>query len=841
VTISQAAPVNTLSQVTLGSVNNPVLRITVSGNGTTDDFTSIAIQNTGAVPFGVNFIKAINLVWDANDNGIYDDAGSVGSITFATNGISQTVQFAVSGQTSVANRTYFVLYDVDQAALASSTTDLTALANLSFIISNGVQVNSGSGATITVKQSGIVIDTTLSGSIVPSTIISAGLLDVPIAKVRVKAVGVGVTINTVTINNSFNTFSPSTLLIENGVKQIKIFADNVTDNQFFDGAAIDSLVGNQIVQSGIGDTISDVGVVLSTPVFIPTDSAKTFFIMYSFGNGMTAGTQASVQIQNITGTNPLFTSGLTLSGIKPVSLSANATVAAYNLKLNSVNSINQMGLSAIPGQKNIKVLNFNLSNTSGQSLNNVVVQISNPYGTFASDGQGINRVTLYEQKTTVPTADLLIGSTVTFVNNTTAQISGVSLPANSSANYFIAYDVGALAPVGQSFTAQLSNISGTGVNFTGVIPAPDVFYTTTVDAKALVVLNVTTNMTQVDINQTPQISITIQNQHPTFGISAVQINQIVPRFYVSNIQGADISFEYSYPVIAPVNFPVGSTQVFTFLVSPNTAIDLTNGVIKLDALINYVHPLAASSTTIQTSRYIGPGNIYYPAAQIQGDQWVMSGGTTTTYANKFPSFIDYVQIDQQGLGTTIVPFLNNDYVKSQSKMMIHFKSGAAVDLASLQLLLNNNLLVSNIDYLNDGSGVVTINSLGTNAGVITLKIKDTAGAQVADTKISYRMSNSPVISDLLAGPSPYRAQVDGNLNVEFQSSEAGLSAKFIILNAAGDVVYERKTNTVVGNNLITWNGLVSNGSRISPGMYLLRVITQSGGKNIVIKSKLGVQ
>jgi hypothetical protein len=32
VTITQAAPVNTLSQVSLGSINNPVLRITVSGN-----------------------------------------------------------------------------------------------------------------------------------------------------------------------------------------------------------------------------------------------------------------------------------------------------------------------------------------------------------------------------------------------------------------------------------------------------------------------------------------------------------------------------------------------------------------------------------------------------------------------------------------------------------------------------------------------------------------------------------------------------------------------------------------------------------------------------------------
>jgi hypothetical protein len=119
------------------------------------------------------------------------------------------------------------------------------------------------------------------------------LLDVPIAKVRVKAVGVSVTLNSVTINNSFGTFSPSTALIESGIKQIKIFADNVSDNQFFDGAGIDPLVGNKVVQSGIGDTVSDVGIFLSTPVFIPTDSAKTFYIMYSFGNAMTVGTQAS--------------------------------------------------------------------------------------------------------------------------------------------------------------------------------------------------------------------------------------------------------------------------------------------------------------------------------------------------------------------------------------------------------------------------------------------------------------------------------------------------------------------------------------------------------------------
>lgn len=842
VTITQAAPVNTLSQVNLGSINNPVLRITVSGNGTaTDDFTSIAIQNTGAVPFGVNFIKKITLVLDANANGVYDDVANVGSISFATNGISQTVQFSIALQSNLTTQSYFVLYDIDQAALASSTTDLTAQVNLAFLISNGVQVNSGSGATITIKQSGIVIDSTLSGTIVPSTLISAGLLDVPIAKVRVKAVGVSVTLNSVTINNSFGTFSPSTALIESGIKQIKIFADNVSDNQFFDGSAVDPLVGSKVVQSGIGDTVSDVGIFLSTPVFIPTDSAKTFYIMYSFGNAMTVGAQASVLIQNMTGSNPLFTGGLTLSGTLPVALSANATVAAYNLKLNGSNSYNLGGLSAIPAQKNIKVLDFNLSNTSGAALNNVVVQISNPYGSFASDGQGINRVTIYEQKTTIPTADLLIGSTVTFVNNSTAQISGISLPANSSANYYVAYDVGDLAPAGQSFAAQLSNISGTGVNFSGVVPAPNTFSTTTVDAKALVVLSVTTNLTQIDPTQTPQISITIQNQHSTFAIAAAQINQIVPCFYVSNIQGSDVSFEYNVPTITPVNFPVGSTQVFTFTVSPNTAIDLTNGVIKLDALVDYVHPLAASTTHIQTTRYIGPGNVYYPAAQVQGGQWVMSGGTTTTYANKFPSFINYVEIDQQGLGTTIVPFLNNDYVKSQSKMMIHFKSGAAVDIASLQLLLNNTALVSNTDYLNDGSGTVTINSLGTSTGILTLKLKDTAGVQMADTKISFRMSDNNVISNLLAGPSPYKARIAGNLNVEFQSSQAGLEAKFLVINAAGNIVYENKVNTVVGNNLITWNGNTSNGSKISPGMYLLRVIAKSGGKNIVIKSKLGVQ
>jgi hypothetical protein len=141
VTITQAAPVNTLSQVSLGSINNPVLRITVSGNGTTDDFTSIAIQNTGAVPFGVNFIKKITVVWDANANGIFDDAGNVGSISFATNGISQTVQFSISGQTALSNSTYFVLYDIDQAALASSTTDQAAQVNLAFLVSNGTSNN----------------------------------------------------------------------------------------------------------------------------------------------------------------------------------------------------------------------------------------------------------------------------------------------------------------------------------------------------------------------------------------------------------------------------------------------------------------------------------------------------------------------------------------------------------------------------------------------------------------------------------------------------------------------------------------------------------------------------
>jgi hypothetical protein len=240
--------------------------------------------------------------------------------------------------------------------------------------------------------------------------------------------------------------------------------------------------------------------------------------MYGFGNAMTVGTQASVLIKNMTGTNPLFTSGLSLSGTLPVNLSGNATVAAYNLKINASNSYNLAGLSAIPGQKNIKVLDFNLSNVSGQSLNNVTVQITNPYGSFFSDGQGINRVTVYEQKVTVPTADLLLGSTVTFINNATAQISGINLPANSSANYFVAYDVGDLAPAGQSFSAQLSNVSGTGVNFSGIIPVPSVFSTTTVDSKALVVLSVTTNLNQIDPNQTPQISITIQNQHPIYSV-----------------------------------------------------------------------------------------------------------------------------------------------------------------------------------------------------------------------------------------------------------------------------------------------------------------------------------
>jgi hypothetical protein len=402
--------------------------------------------------------------------------------------------------------------------------------------------------------------------------------------------------------------------------------------------------------------------------------------------------------------------------------------------------------------------------------------------------------------------------------------------------------VGDLTTAGQSFAAQLSNISGTGINFSGVIPAPANFLTTTVDSKALVVLSVTSNLNAMDPTSLAQLTITIQNQHPTYGIAAGQINQIVPRFYAGSIQGSDISFEYNAVLSGAIaSLPPGSTQTLLYFVSPSTVVDLTNGLIKLDALVDYIHPVAATSTHIQTLRYLGPGNIFYTSAQVQADQWVMSGGTTTTYANKFPSFINYVQVDEQGLGTTIVPFINNDYVKSQSKMMIHFKTGAAVDIASLQLLLNNTVLVSNIDYLNDGSGTVTINSLGTSAGVLTLKIKDNSGVQMADTKISYRMTDSNVISNLLAGPSPYKAKTAGNLNIEFQSSQAGIEARLVILNAAGAIVYETRVTTVVGNNLIAWNGITSSGAKISPGMYLLRVIGKTGAKNTVIKTKLGVQ
>ncbi|MFC1517503.1 FlgD immunoglobulin-like domain containing protein [Candidatus Margulisiibacteriota bacterium] len=851
------------NQAFQGTTGNNVLKINlVVGAG--DSIDQITIDNDSSdIPFGSSSIERIAIY----NNSTFIPANNRGE-AFPPDGSPQAYQVPVTGIAPGAH-TLYVIYDVDSRANASEVGGTERHA--------GVELGSVRGTlsgetvptinvvnNVKILPSGLSYDQSFVQSMVPVTSVGAGFTDVPMMKLRLRANNQVITVNSITIMSGDGislpgNFAPNTFNAEQYVKKIQIYEDT-NNNSFFDGfGSVDTLVGTRNL--GNGNSPWKAAVTINGSTYIEYNNVDTdkntrmFFVFYDMGNGMANDTQVYADLGDAAGDG--FLSGaLQLNGVLPASANIFLTIVSVNAYIVSASvnlpSYAPAAFYGIAGERQIPMIAFTLNNNFDYSGAKVV--ISNAGGTFLSTGEGVSKVTLYRD---IAGTLYLVGATSTFLNNNTAEIENVFLPAGSNIDYYVYYDMNVGASTGSGIQCQLETIEGNGLFFGGSLPAPQPAASFQVSPAPLVVLSVSENVNSVSAGQSFPLEITVRNIDNS---NHMIIHSLRPAFYFQAIGGTDISSEYSYQVVSsshwapgptitnytPPSYVVTANNIVTYNVIVSAANLRTRGPVLVDGFVDYgVNTLIFAKPggqSIYMSRYRS-GGTYVPAAlnNHYGSFVAFSGSSTPEFSYSLPDYIASMNVVPYGTFPE-EPFLNGDMVAINSKLIIYFiNNGDILDMSSLMVRKDGVLLSKGSDYLVDESnGIVTIQDMGGQSGTITIDgySGDTA---IETASIRYSIETGFAVKDVMAGPSPYKPS-EGSMYFSFQLSEAA-SAKVYVYDSAGKLVYlSEEANFSIGYNEIAWDGTMDIGGIVGRGVYLVRIVAKSLDDDTekVVKTKFAV-
>lgn len=843
--VSNVGITNAVGNLFQGDVSKNVLSFKVATNAA-DQFAGIAVGNSStSVPFSTSGITNVMIIHDANGNYLFDGGDTVlaSQTTFSTT--SLLITFA--GQNVTTTQNYLILYSVAKNSNTGSSTGV----NINFVqdtLANQYTVSSGSNS-ILVNASGLQVNSTFTANKVPTGLVaSQGLTDIPMARLSFNAVNQNITVNAISIFNTNQTFVST--LPQEGISRIKIYYDK-TGNDQFDGVANDPLIASYLLSNTNSIQLVDIPV---TPSGIISGTHRSFFVFYDVGTSFPVNSQASLAIGGASGVGSSF-GNLSLSNVSssaPYSVTGSViSVVVPALQLVSVQDIaptNHAGFlnrGVMQGQVDIPMVKMTLSNLSSSSITNATFKFRNPDGTFNNQSQGVNRILLYLKKTSIPTADLLVGSTTSFTSNSDAEITGVNIPAGTNQVFFATYDVGQQATVGSQLSAQFNGITASGASFSGVVPQPTVPNQLRVSAHSLEVIAVSSNVVNIDPSLTSiPVEFYVRNLGALPVLASAWVN-LGPTFYLNNINGISVGQEFSVvggivPLTVP---PFPGTQRITFNATISASGLKTQGLILVDAFLDYRDPNAASNARVKWSRTLVAGNVFTPAAvQTNGNVlWNASGTGVVSYIGKLPDYV--ASINVQFPLQSVKPFFNADLIANNSKLLIYFvNNGQGLNLASIQLKKNGVSLIPNIDYLNTGNGVITILDMGTVGGTLALTVNDQSGTAQTPANIQFQIASGLVVNNVLVGPSPYDTKTGGNIMFDYQCSQSGAQVTAYLYDSKGNQVWSGTQTAVQGyNQILMSGGNLTSGGQIPTGMYLVRIVAVSGSQKAVGKSKFAVK
>lgn len=685
------------------------------------------------------------------------------------------------------------------------------------------------------------LETTQTLSLVSSSLkVGRGISDVSIAKIQFKTNSSNVSLQTLTLTNPYNTFSTSSG-DESGIKHIKIYAD-ANNNGQYDGSA-DTLV----VDQDLNGSTSQITLTLSSSILLDQTSGsnyvKNFFVLYTVGNTFPLNTKAGIGVSAATAQQASPLTSISLTGNAYVIPSAEFTVVDASLRLENVTEISPVANKGVmQGQMGVPLLQLTLSNLTASNISGASFKFTNTKGSLSPRADGVNRLYLYYKQTS-PVQDILVSTLSQFSNSTDATFTGIQIPTGFNQVYYLTADIGQMMSTNTALSTsklafQFANIDIGSSVFTGVVPQPVLPNSLQVSPHSLEILRVSSATNALDSSSTGVIvNIGIKN-NSSQTVTAAQISEISPQFYLTDISGINITSQFAYPVAVPANIPAGATVTFSATISGASL--TSTGVVIGDGFIEYQDPLSnGSNQKVRLNRYLGAGNVYNPAAtQTNGYQvWTVQNVNTAAFS-AFPEYITSMNVKYPG--GSYLPFLDGDYIQSQSELLISFANQAQnLDLSSLQLYLNGSSISS---YSFPSTGVLKISSLGTSSGTLQIKVNDKNGMAQTPSTVRFFIGNGSLkLSSALAGPSPYNSATGGDLRIDFQSSVAGTKVYGIVYDFQGRTLWKNYLYTSLGHNqFVIKDGKMNNGMRLGSGFYLIKLVPE-GNVSAMTSTKLAVK
>lgn len=824
-------------------------------------FRNIRFYNTStSVPYGSTGITEVSLYRDRNGNKTFDagaDAPAIATKTFTGGSYTDPQTFDSNfGETITATTNYFITYTVyDNAAYNNKT-----YINLqSLYDDSGWTTSPANNYDFNVIPSGLTYVSANFTSLLPSGAnVGQGLTYLPVMQFVLRAYDYDITVKTIKLKNKNRTYGTDTLNNSYRINKITLLCDN--GNHEYNGRANETLV----LEATMPHNSNDVQYIT---LYIPTanritvpqndyntpDQAKDryFYVLYDVGSGFTPDTSASCALNGADAyQSGIPANSLPLRGAVPAG-DVQFTVKNANLILkNSQISPSANNGSALCGQKNLKMATFYLDVKS--DVTNATWVVRNGAGTFSINDDGVSRVSLYKDIT----PPLLIAATTTYTNSSLCSLSGINMTTGQNQGYYIAYDIGLNArPVGTPLTdparkayCQLDTIKDGNVVFAGVVPAPEIPASVVVSSSRLWVQFVSVNTTSVRPGESFQVDIGVMNISLVVDGPAQAKNITLaphlckPRFYANAISGNDISSEYT-ATEKPGNPPYlinsatyGTTITYSYTVVANNL--KTNGPVILDAQMGYYN--VDLSEVIYTRHY--RDGILHPAAEDYDTRVdktrLLNISSAQSYKGNFPSYIDKVETRKDQY-SSLARFVNNDIIDSGSQMYIYFANdGAGLDLSSIIVKLNGNVLHPDPLTFTVTSHNIWIKDIGDSSGVVT--VEGYAGTvPLTSTVVNFTIESGFVARDLLGNPNPYNPDA-GNCRIGFYMSEAGKYDIYIYDASGAELVKEKDNTAKMGYNIFDWDGNRKNGKKVGRGVYLVKVVAK-GSKDKIITTKIGVR
>lgn len=681
-------------------------------------------------------------------------------------------------------------------------------------------------------------------SMIPATSIGPDFVSVSMLQFRIKATSNNITITSLTIGSgdastaSPGVYAPNTTDRESYIKRIEIYCDATgKDNETYDEGT-DPLVGS--MDLGITNSkyeailpISGVPTLISANV---TGNTKAFYVFYSTGASMVPGTVVKAQLRNV----GISESPALCKATLPAAYECSFVLATVNISLYSVAAalpvVPTPTFFALGGERDIPVLTFTLKTT--EVLSNVSINIKNVKNSFINSGCGVDRVRI--KRKDPDSTVTVVGYTSVFQGSSVAVVPIQSIPYDNGGEcvYTVYYDMSPGSLANTEVAGQLANISGPGVVFnSGTLPAPLTPPSFNVVQAPISALFVTTNTQQVKAGD--QFVCQLVFKHIGTEVSytrELQIDEVRPVFYNGNINGADISYEYSYQFqrwdsdggssTTTQSAVLQNAQQITYNFLVTVSNPKTVGMINVDAYINYrdFGFVANKPQQIIMSRYLKSSS-YISAAKNSLVGYFMNTESDADYdfSYRLPSYIASMNVQPYGVGA-VKRFMNGDNVARQSKLFVTLvNEGKFYDADTLKLYLNGTQLIIVTDYT-VANGIITVKNLGTKSGV--LSISCASGPSLLETAyIKYYIEEEFTIKDLMAGPSPYKA-ADGDLYFSCQLREAA-TVKISVYDSAGQLIWKSETlEWGEGYNEYAWNGKLDVGGDIGRGTYVAYVVAK---------------